>query len=367
MSLRSLASLTLRQKEGSERLYQSDAYWFPVIGSCVLFGFYLLFTYFSKEYINYLLTAYFAAFGAYSLGKLFVRVGKATVPENLYMFDYYRILCERKKDGKPSAASMLPYSAIGILFDMKITWLHALMSVLSVLITAYYVWTKNWVASNLFGEAFAMTAISLIHLDTFNTGMILLTGLFVYDIFWVFGTNVMVSVAKSFNVPVKLLFPRNILASPNEGFSMLGLGDIVIPGTMIALALKFDHHLIAQGKLRPGHSPYFHTSLAFYVLGLCITMGVMHVFNAAQPALLYLSPAGILSVLLTALVRGELKDVFAFTTEPPAEGSSTLKESESEDEDEEADEDEDEDEDGDKISKPIVKAGKPTRRRTRKN
>lgn len=120
---------------------------------------------------------------------------------------------------------------LGILLDSKLTWLHGVMALASVVLTGYYVYSKNWIASNIFGEAFAMSAIGLIHLDTFSTGMVLLAGLFVYDIFWVFGTDVMVSVAKSFDVPVKLLFPRDVIASPNSGFSMLGLGDIVIPGS----------------------------------------------------------------------------------------------------------------------------------------
>lgn len=33
-------------------------------------------------------------------------------------------------------------------------------------------------------------------------------GLFVYDVFWVFGTDVMVSVATKFDAPIKLIFPR---------------------------------------------------------------------------------------------------------------------------------------------------------------
>lgn len=268
----------------------------------MLFGFYLLFTYFSKEYINYLLTAYFAGFGCVSLTKLYVGFGQTIIPERWYTFDYYRLLLERKRDGT--------------VFDVKITWLHGLMGALSVATTVYYVMTKNWISSNVFGEAFATSAISLIHLDTFVTGMILLAGLFVYDVFWVFGTDVMVSVAKSFDVPVKVLFPRDVLASPHANFAMLGLGDIVIPGVFIALCLKFDHHLTAIKRNRPGCHPYFTTAMVFYVLGLITTMIVMHTFKAAQPALLYLSPAGILSVLLTALVRGELREVFAFTTEP---------------------------------------------------
>jgi hypothetical protein len=77
-----------------------------------------------------------------------------------------------------------------------------------------------------------------------------------YDIFWVFGTDVMVTVAKSFgtcvavifvfvlssspssctslDAPIKLVFPRNVFAHTFE-FSMLGLGDIVIPGGWCSL------------------------------------------------------------------------------------------------------------------------------------
>jgi minor histocompatibility antigen H13 len=36
---------------------------FPIIGSCVLFGLYILFRLFSKEHVNLLLTAYFLIFG----------------------------------------------------------------------------------------------------------------------------------------------------------------------------------------------------------------------------------------------------------------------------------------------------------------
>lgn len=40
------------------------------------------------------------------------------------------------------------------------------------------------------------------------SGALLLSGLFFYDIFWVFGTPVMVTVAKSLDAPIKLVFPR---------------------------------------------------------------------------------------------------------------------------------------------------------------
>jgi minor histocompatibility antigen H13 len=65
--------------------------------------------------------------------------------------------------------------------------------------------------------------------------------------------------------------------------------------------------------------PYFTACMVAYVAGLATTMGVMHFFNAAQPALLYLSPACIISSLITAAVRGEIKDLFAYTTEEEEE------------------------------------------------
>lgn len=43
-------------------------------------------------------------------------------------------------------------------------------------------------------------------LNNMSTGFILLGGLFIYDIFWVFYTDVMVTVAKSFEAPIKREF-----------------------------------------------------------------------------------------------------------------------------------------------------------------
>ncbi len=47
------------------------------------------------------------------------------------------------------------------------------------------------------------------------------------------------SVAKSFDAPIKLLFPR-ALADTAAPFSMLGLGDIVVPGIFVAIVLRYD-------------------------------------------------------------------------------------------------------------------------------
>ena len=106
----------------------------------------------------------------------------------------------------------------------------------------WYIMKKHWLANDLLGMAFAINGVELLHLNNVVTGCILLGGLFFYDIFWVFGTDVMVTVAKSFEAPIKLVFPQDLLENGlnSTNFAMLGLGDIVIPGIFIALLLRYD-------------------------------------------------------------------------------------------------------------------------------
>lgn len=103
---------------------------------------------------------------------------------------------------------------------------------IAVVLGAWYLYEKHWVANNIFGLAFSVNGIEMLSLDTYMVGCYLLGGLFVYDIFWVFATDVMVTVAKSFEAPIKLLFPKDLLINGwySSQFTMLGLGDIVIPG-----------------------------------------------------------------------------------------------------------------------------------------
>merc|ERR1719345_384877 len=80
----------------------------------------------------------------------------------------------------------------------------------------------------------------MIGLSSIKVGVILLVALFFYDVFWVFGSksifgsNVMVSVATGVEAPIKLMFPRELGGCGTLKHSMLGLGDIVVPGIYIA-------------------------------------------------------------------------------------------------------------------------------------
>ena len=86
-------------------------------------------------------------------------------------------------------------------------WLKVCLGLCSV-VGVWYILKKHWLANDLLGMAFAINGVELLHLNNVVTGCILLGGLFFYDIFWVFGTDVMVTVAKSFEAPIKLVFPQ---------------------------------------------------------------------------------------------------------------------------------------------------------------
>ena len=173
--------------------------------------------------------------------------------------------------------------------------------------------------NNLVAASLAVGGLELVSVGAFRNAAIMLGGLFFYDVWWVFGTDVMVTVAKGVDGPIKLLFPR----PPGGGdggpaFSMLGLGDVVVPGLFLALLLRFDAARAAAPRdaaLGDFPAPYFAAGVASYAAGLGATLAVMYAFDAAQPALLYLVPATLAAALATAALRGELRALVAFSEE----------------------------------------------------
>lgn len=237
-----------------------------------------------------------------------------------------------------------------------------------ICVAGYVISGKHWIGTNIMGVSFAYGAMQLISPTTFGTATLLLSLLFIYDIYFVFYTPLMVTVATNLDVPIKLLFPRPSLdgADPEQSkkraLAMLGLGDVVLPGIMMAMALRFDfwrwcearkiqeQSLVNTGDtsvakptkdeqqlpkyIKPtgtwgermwncglkdvgGVFPktYFWASMCGYVAGMVATLYVMHVWNHAQPALLYLVPGVLGAVWGTAVLRGEHKMAWAYTEE----------------------------------------------------
>jgi len=302
-----------------DRLSSADAWLFPVIGSVVLFGLYLVVKYIGKEWINWLLQWYFTIAGVGSVSKSMIALARLAVGiERWRQFDRNRILVTKGSRELVSLSLrtpsffLIPFGALpSVLYNFGPSTTR-----------------RSALLTDILALSFSHNALSLLKLDSFKTGCVLLSGLFVYDIWWVFGTEVMVKVATTLDVPIKLLWAKSLIFSTERGFTMLGLGDVVIPGMFVALALRYDYHRASQGSpVATFSKPYFTAALSAYLLGLGATMFVMHFFKKAQPALLYLSPACIVSFFITAAIRGELKSAWEWSDDP--EESATDKKDES--------------------------------------
>ena len=175
----------------------------------------------------------------------------------------------------------------------------------------------------------------MINLKNFKIGSILLTGLFLYDIFWVYfsgyfftnieNTNVMENVAmKSSKNPIYVLAQVVGSSSAREGglttanayhfietlqlpnklvwnHSILGLGDIVLPGLVVAFLKKYD---TLKGK------SYWLTGVIGYSVGLVMAVIAGIWTGSGQPALLFIVPSLILPVIVGSLVRNEFWDLW---------------------------------------------------------
>ena len=185
---------------------------------------------------------------------------------------------------------------------------------LGLLCTAVYwsplVMEQKFIVSNILAWSLGMASLGAISLGSFQTGAILLGGLFFYDAFWVFGSDVMMTVATKVEAPVKFIFPApdsDIVRDYN--FSVLGLGDLVIPGLFVRLMAKADE------ALNPAKFSYFNTAVLAYAFGLGACFTANAIFQNGQPALIYLDPSLVGSALACASANGQLTELWDFQEE----------------------------------------------------
>ncbi|WOK94869.1 signal peptide peptidase-like 1 [Canna indica] len=211
--------------------------------------------------------------------------------------------------------------------------------------------TGHWLLNNILGICICIAFVSHVRLPNIKICALLLVCLFLYDIFWVFfserffGANVMVSVAtqkasnpihkvatslslpglqlitKKLELPVKLVFPRNLISGQvNTGtgggeYMMLGLGDMAIPGMLLALVLCFDHRktrdmAIPLEKSSSKGSKYLWCALSGYAIGLVTALSAGILTQSPQPALLYLVPSTLGPVIFISWRRNELRELW---------------------------------------------------------
>ncbi|KAG1934859.1 signal peptide peptidase-like 2B [Pimephales promelas] len=174
-----------------------------------------------------------------------------------------------------------------------------------------------WILQDALGIAFCLYMLKTIRLPTFKACTLLLVVLFVYDVFFVFitplltesGESIMVEVAAGPSdssthekLPMVLKVPRlnwSPLVLCDRPFSLLGFGDILVPGLLVAYCHRFDI-LMQTSRI------YFLACTFGYGIGLLITFVALALMQMGQPALLYLVPCTLLTSLAVALWRKEL-------------------------------------------------------------
>lgn len=198
-----------------------------------------------------------------------------------------------------------------------------------------------WILQDILGIAFCLNFMKTISLSNFKICVILLSLLLLYDVFFVFitpfftknGVSIMVQVAlgpdasgermqgdmvevpaepqpPSEKLPVVMRVPRFSGMAQNlcgMQFSILGYGDIIVPGLLIAYCSRFDVWVNTRWKI------YFISCCTAYLMGMILTFAVMLLSGMGQPALLYLVPFTLITSAVVAACRGEMKKFWSGT------------------------------------------------------
>lgn len=117
----------------------------------------------------------------------------------------------------------------------------------------------------------------------------------------------MITVAQGIDAPIKFTFPQTIWGNHDKK-SLIGLGDIIVPGIFIAQTLIFSQEYVKRGNF------YFMVSMIAYMLSLINTVSVMLIFKHGQPALLFIVPWLLISFLIAVCYKGDLYAAWKFNT-----------------------------------------------------
>ena len=281
----------------------------------------------------------------------------------LKYFGYYRV--------KDVLSSLISYS-IGL------AWVIIAFTHVNPLQNTFY-----WVIQDVLGVCYCIYVMSIIHINTIMVGTILLVLVFFYDVFYVFlspyifGTSVMVDVAtggiaqgEALNcykypsdhkcsgsqapLPMMLVFPW--VLDYRGGFSMIGLGDIVLPGLLISFASRYDGAKFLTRKVSEMSSSssgnaneengdgsaaasedmeyiptvnrkqalvngmkdffknmkkgYFGPMMVAYAVGLSAAYAAVYGMERGQPALLYIVPACLGTMFVLGKRKRQLSDLW---------------------------------------------------------
>ncbi|KAL8543991.1 hypothetical protein ACS0TY_004513 [Phlomoides rotata] len=267
--------------EASITLDRSQALMIPIMSSCSLL---LMFYLFSS--VSQILTAFTAVASASAL-YFCLSPYVAHIKSQFSLSDPYISRCCSK----------------------SFTRIQSLLLVLCIGLVATWLVTGHWILNNLLGISLCIAFVSHVRLPNIKICATLLVCLFVYDIFWVFysemffGANVMEYVGRS--------VPGNNVSD----YMMLGLGDMAIPSMLLALVLCFDHRKSQDSATALDMQPskgikYFGHAVCGYAVGLVTALAAGLLTHSPQPTLLYLVPCTLGPVMVRSWINKELAELW---------------------------------------------------------
>nr|KAF6502817.1 signal peptide peptidase like 2A [Molossus molossus] len=175
-----------------------------------------------------------------------------------------------------------------------------------------------WILQDVLGIAFCLNLIKTLKLPNFKSCVILLGLLLLYDVFFVFitpfitknGESIMVELAagpfgNNEKLPVVIKVPKlayfSVMSVCLMPVSILGFGDIIVPGLLIAYCRRFDEQTGSSSSI------YYVSSTIAYAVGMILTFVVLVLMKKGQPALLYLVPCTLITASVVAWRRKEMK------------------------------------------------------------
>jgi len=203
----------------------------------------------------------------------------------------------------------------------------------------------SWTLQDVLCFSLVLLVFKTLQLPNLKVSAILLVSAMMYDVWWVFlqpivvgGPSVMVEVATAggggFRLPIVFAVARCSALGTNPSLAMLGLGDVVLPGLLVAMARRWDMAGVEENErldlvASPGASAaadattshfstmttakrsgsYFLPMVIAYSSGLLLTFAALAFGwggDHGQPALLYLVPCTLGMLCLLGCVRGEL-------------------------------------------------------------
>jgi signal peptide peptidase-like 2B len=235
-------------------------------------------------------------------------------------------------------------------FSIGVIWLFISFSVAHPDEVPFY-----WITQDVFGTAMCVIFLQTIKVNSLKVATILLSAAFLYDIFFVFVSpilftkSVMITVATSGGPPkadpswcekypgdrdclggnpLPMLFTIPRIFDYQGGSSLLGLGDIVIPGLLLSFAARHDaatfllrstgrvherSYTVACAEARlcgACFRGYFVGALCAYAAGLSMANVAVYVMKMGQPALLYIVPCCLGTIHYQSWRRQELHDLW---------------------------------------------------------